>query len=70
MSIIYLQLNYNFELEYNGQTYTYDRLMQITNGIVFYKQLHKIDDNEQTIEMDLKYNVIGTLVSSIFFVFP
>lgn len=53
-------------MNHNGKRFEYKRLMQITNGMFIYRQLYKINDEEQKIELDLEYSVTGTYPNYFF----
>ncbi|XP_026815483.1 apolipophorins [Rhopalosiphum maidis] len=53
------QIAYKIALEQNNQQILYQKLLQVTNRALNYRQIHKIDDEEQNINMNLEYDIIS-----------
>lgn len=51
------QIEYKIELEKNNQKILHQKRWELTKHVFNYRQIHKIDDKEQNIMMDLSYNI-------------
>lgn len=49
-------------MERDGQTLLYQKFIQVTKRMLLYRQIHKIDDEEQKISADIQYNIISNLL--------
>uniref|UniRef100_A0A2H8TZF4 Apolipophorin n=1 Tax=Melanaphis sacchari TaxID=742174 RepID=A0A2H8TZF4_9HEMI len=51
------QIAYKIALEHNDRQILYQKLLQVTKHAFNYRQIHKIDDEEQKIIMNLEYDI-------------
>ncbi|CAH1725498.1 unnamed protein product [Aphis gossypii] len=51
------QIEYKIELEQNNQKIVHQKRLEVTKHVFNYRQIHKIDNKEQNIMMDLSYNI-------------
>jgi len=58
--IIHLQYGYTISLENNDQKLTYQRSLKVISNMLNYRQLYKINDEEQINLLDLKHDIKST----------
>jgi len=58
--IIHLQYGYTISLENNDQKLTYQRSLKVINNMLNYRQLYKINDEEQINLLDLEHDIKST----------
>lgn len=56
------QIAYRITIERDGQKLLYQKFIQVTKRMLLYRQIRKIDDEEQKISADIQYNIKSNLL--------
>lgn len=59
LNVIHFQYSYMISLDNNGQKRTYQRSLKVLDNMLIYRQLNRINDEEQLNYLDLQHNIIG-----------
>lgn len=46
-------------LEHDGQTFVHEKFMHIADHEIVYRQLHRVDNDEQLVSIDFEYDYTG-----------
>lgn len=53
-------------MERNGQKLLYQKFIQVSKRMLLYRQIQKIDNDEQKISADVEYNIMSNLLLLLF----